>query len=67
MNIRTAPIEQTADGYFRCVDHTAGLASVGFLTREGLERNRDILRIDASAEARMRARYMGMFPTTIGG
>lgn len=59
--IRTAPIVQTSDGFFRRVDHAAKLASIGFTTAEAMVKNTDILRVDSAATETQRRRYIEIF------
>lgn len=61
-DIKRAPLVRTPDGYWRRVDHAAGLASTGFWTREAMERNtRDLLTTREALEL-MRARYRELYP-----
>ena len=53
-------IVQTEDGYYRYCFHPQKILTVGFKTRAGLERNRDIFREDARTIRIMRRRYRKM-------
>lgn len=61
-DIKRAPLVRTPDGYWRRVDHAAGLASTGFATRDAMRRYSGELRTDPAALELMRARYREMFP-----
>src|SRR5579859_4533828 len=55
------PVEQTRDNYFRRVSHDLRLATTGFMGREGIERNTDIIRVNPTTIQTMRRRYDELF------
>ncbi|QNR53954.1 hypothetical protein phiK7A1_166 [Pseudomonas phage phiK7A1] len=49
------------NSYYRYVNHTAKLATTGFLTKVGLELNKDIIRFDFGTVLLMHQRYIDYF------
>lgn len=55
--ISTWPIIQTSDGVYRYMNQEQGLLATGFLLRDGLIRNADIIRVTPEALRLMSERY----------